>query len=831
MNIYFREPKLIIRERIEAILEHIFYVPLFVVIAPIGYGKTTEIRNFLEKQKEIDIIPFIFQNNETDISWIWQQISNTMRKSENLIMKKVSEMPFPYTKQDRIRLVELMRIGFEKPTIFLLDDYHICKSSYLDSIIEELSLAAIKNLHIIIIGRTAPDFPYEEMVLKSTCTVMEQQDLTWTKEEMVEFFFQNDCFIDEKESDILYEYTDGWISAIYLATLEYMKNGKIDNLKGVTHLIKTSLFDRLQEEEQELLSIMSPFDAFCAEQAIYITGISDCPRILQSIKENSSFVRYNIERKVFEVHSLLKSVTKDELINRGYKEEDIVERCARWYQKEGRLIDAIQSYSNIKKFETIFSILEREGCYLLYESALRVFIDFYKQVPMELRMAHIKPYIGFIYYYRLVGEVEKGEELFCSLIDYYEKYIKPIAAPEIEGEIMVLKSIMAFNDIKLMCQNIKKANELLGKKGSTVFHSKMIINNGVPENIRLYYNKSGKLKEIVFLEKEYTKYYSKVIKEEDAGWDWLFEAEYELLLGNMEKAVKLAEQARKKSYFKKRSCVIISSCFVLLRGYIYLGKKKEFEETIEFLKKLMIQEQRTILLLDYDLALSHIWACLKLTEKMPIWIKKFHFDQCNNMVKSVRLGCSSYGAYLISQKEYVELEALSELMLSEYNQKIHIFVLFYGKIFQSIAYYYLYSIEKAVESMKQAIDLLKDDKIVFPFAEYVDEVLPILEHIDTLYVKEITYYCKQYKIGRKKILEDTVIVKEKREFKVPLLTAREMDIIRLVKAGYKNVEISETLHIAIVTVEKNLSSIYKKLGVKNRTMALLKLEEEFNEMF
>ena len=46
-----------------------------------------------------------------------------------------------------------------------------------------------------------------------------------------------------------------------------------------------------------------------------------------------------------------------------------------------------------------------------------------------------------------------------------------------------------------------------------------------------------------------------------------------------------------------------------------------------------------------------------------------------------------------------------------------------------------------------------------------------------------------------------------------------------VKAGYKNSEISEQMHIALVTVEKNLTSVYRKLGVNNRTSAIMMLQK------
>jgi DNA-binding NarL/FixJ family response regulator len=58
-----------------------------------------------------------------------------------------------------------------------------------------------------------------------------------------------------------------------------------------------------------------------------------------------------------------------------------------------------------------------------------------------------------------------------------------------------------------------------------------------------------------------------------------------------------------------------------------------------------------------------------------------------------------------------------------------------------------------------------------------------------------------------------------------LLTPREQEVLLLLKEGLKNSEISDRLVISPQTAKHHLSSIYNKLGVKNRTRALTKAVE------
>jgi DNA-binding NarL/FixJ family response regulator len=52
------------------------------------------------------------------------------------------------------------------------------------------------------------------------------------------------------------------------------------------------------------------------------------------------------------------------------------------------------------------------------------------------------------------------------------------------------------------------------------------------------------------------------------------------------------------------------------------------------------------------------------------------------------------------------------------------------------------------------------------------------------------------------------------------LTARELEVLRLVVQGARNIEIGRSLSIAVKTVETHLTSIYGKLGVQSRAEAI-----------
>lgn len=59
------------------------------------------------------------------------------------------------------------------------------------------------------------------------------------------------------------------------------------------------------------------------------------------------------------------------------------------------------------------------------------------------------------------------------------------------------------------------------------------------------------------------------------------------------------------------------------------------------------------------------------------------------------------------------------------------------------------------------------------------------------------------------------------------LTRREMDVLELVSEGLSNKDIARKLYISEGTVKNYISVIYEKLGVKDRTQAVLLMRDSF----
>lgn len=816
-------PKKLKRIRVENSLIEAEKIPLILIVAPMGYGKSTIAHDYYNQLSDKKVW-FSFGQNEKDVDWTWARLIEEFEKSGYTSSNNMSQLGIPKSDYEINCFLNKIENIFKDTCYLVLDNYDKCDSPEFNYLLEQVVLKRIKNLHIIVISRNYPSIHYEEMWIKGYCILLEQPFLALTKEEQEEFFLINDIHLsDEKQSEI-YEYTEGWLIAVYLVILDYKKNGFFHNLNGINDLIRRFIYELLPEEYQKVLASMSLFDEFTAEQAAYVSGIDASVYILPRLYETIGFIKFIPQHKTYELHSALKFVVSSELDKFDLNKTELYTRCARWYEMNKEYIRAFSYYFEIDEIEQCFHLIEKCHCSIFYGKAPVLLEEFFGQVSMEEALKHPSAYLTYLNELIIHDNVSKGKRLFEEAKVWYERQEQrnlPIDKNSILGELSIMEWNLAFNDLEKMTQCAKRAYELLDGKRSSIFNFDILLTYGTPEIIVLYHSKLGELRRTVELEKQYTLYYMKLISGFGGGWDSLYDAEYYLSIGEYETADSLLDFVCEKAEYRKQYCVFISGYFAQLRIAIHKGDKERFEYYLNEMKVKLKDEARPNLRVQYDLVVGYINGIIGQADKMETWIKEHNLNACNRIMKNARVGSISYGIWLIHSKKWIRLEVLAEEMSVPYSTTKHIIVEIYSYIYYAIAKYHLNEIEESKKALKKGIKFAQQDEIKQPFVENIIEIEPILELMNKNddYVNNLLLLGREQKKGINKIIDANYVDNSR------ILTKREQELMYLVERGYKNAEISDKLHIAQVTVEKTLTSIYKKLNVHNRTAALAKLKE------
>lgn len=799
----------------ESLLDESYHKPMVIVLAPSGYGKTTLVRDWLARHTDMQHVWVMLGQDETDEDWMWQKVCGQFEGINEEISHKLKECGLPRTNQEIDNLIQLIQHDIKGPLCLVVDDFHECSSEAINRLITRLVYADIAYLHMILIGRLHPQFSYEEMILKGYCVVIDQQALTLTKEETNEIFESNGVHLSEEEVNKLVGYTDGWIAAVYLTLLDYKRQRQLRLSMSMLHLLKTAIYDKAPEPIRQILMKMSLFEGFTIDEARYVTEIDVDETGLQSMMEVFGFGHYVMQDGKYVIHSLLKSVARAELDRSKLNKNELLFRDGQWQEDNGNPIQAINCYIKCGVMAKVLAVLSGEdGMDVCYQMSV-VLDDFFAKLPMEDRLDNPKAYLSYIYAMAIQRDVRKAERLLEAVEKgYRERAEEGFDVAATLGEISIIKAMLQFNDIKAMAKTMADAFERLRGQSSSIFKNN-VLTYGTPCTLHLYHRDMGSLREIVEAEKEYTRYYMKLIQRMDCGWDELYDAEYAYTTAQFSKALELARMVGEKAKFMQQLCIVISSYFIQLNCLIHLGMLQEFEKTIEELEREMKGVVRPVFTVDYELTVSNVYAKVNWLDRVPEWVQNFNLDECGRIIRSVRSGCMTFGIMLIQTEQWARLDAIAERMMMPYENSVHLYVTMSAYIYKAIAMSHLQTKEKALAWIRKALEIAKCDGIKAPLIENGRELKPLLMELarEDGYAKEILPYCDVYLKNTKKFGEKKTKT---------MLTERELEIMKLVENGLRNTEISEKMHIALVTVEKTLTNIYRKLGVSNRAAAVAK---------
>ncbi len=393
---------------------------------------------------------------------------------------------------------------------------------------------------------------------------------------------------------------------------------------------------------------------------------------------------------------------------------------------------------------------------------------------------------------------------------------------ELLGELQIIKSLMVFNDLQAANEALTQAWILREQKPSRIFPKK-IYSYGVPNTLHMYHREPGSLLDTVENEIKYSMQYMRLIYNSESSLERLIHAEYSLETGQVENAFLTVIASLKKSVFRQQTCIVISGYFVLLRCLIYQGNKAYFEDAMENCKGFFRKQEvnSNMLLGEYDLMIVYIYAILGQLDKIPLWLRKRQLDNCNLIVRDSRNACMVYGIYLCRKKRWIQLAANAEEMMLSFAGTRHVFSEIYAHIFYAISLWYTDEYEKAQRYFKMAFHLAEPDNIWMPFVEMSEDLAPLWHSLkikDQL-PKELEALAQQWQKG--------LHVFKAEENREAIFTPREEEIMELLAQGFRNSEIGNRTHIAQVTVEKNLTNIYRKIGVSNRLGAIRWYNENY----
>jgi LuxR family maltose regulon positive regulatory protein len=371
------------------------------ISAPPGFGKTTLLSAWIPQNRycvawisldSADNAPFL----------IWTYIISAIQMLDAHLGERaltILRSSQPVSLESVISTLINEIAAFSDRFVLVLDDYHVITSEAIHKSLIFLLDHQPPQMHLIISTRMDPPFPLAQLRARGELTELRADDLRFTSDEATLFLNQM-AGLDLTAQDVaaLESRTEGWIAGLQLAALSMQGHtdhtGFINAFTGSHRFVLDYLSDQvLQQQPVELrlfLQQTSILERLSASLCNALTGNADSQALLEMIDQRNLFlVQLDDNRSWYRYHHLFADVLKHRL-----KEEQPGEmhelhlRASEWHEHAGMLPQAVHHAMAAQEFECAVRLIERVAESVWQRGEITTLTGWMEALPGAVRRAH-----------------------------------------------------------------------------------------------------------------------------------------------------------------------------------------------------------------------------------------------------------------------------------------------------------------------------------------------------------------------------------------------------------------------------------------------------------
>ena len=813
-----RNSKFLERVRINTALSAVYDYPLMILEAPMGYGKTTAVKKFIDAEK---LKPFWFTFSDLSNSEVafWNKFTDEIIKIDaqaGLVLKSLG-FPADAPQMEKV-LLTLTNLVFEEKFFVVLDDYQLARDIRLNKLLLRLAQEELDDFHILLIARDTTNIDFVELLSKGLCHIISRQQLKFTEPEIRGYCRMMKNGITDGDLNKICEYTDGWISFIYIILLGLENGIPVGMNTTIEELVEKALFAPCDKQTQDFLLMISVMEDFTAKQAEFVTKNKNAQLLLKQLNRENAFVFYDEKTKTYKIHNVLLDYLR---LKQNFSVEEtccLYSRLGDWYLEKQEFQTAYGYFYRAGQTERILAHLNNPQN---IRSKLNTFAgvdEMFDSTSREMLLQYPVAYLLHIFYSIIQGKenaVLGWAERLDELQQHYEKLdgIAENYRNRILGETLIVRKFTVFNQFSQMTASDKEVVRLLNGQNSYITLREHLYTFGSPHYLYIYYRNIGSFKELADMLAGYVGY-AEFSNGCGTGCDFLAKAEYALETGDFDNVERNSLQAIARAETMSQTCIIICAKFNLLRLRVVQGR---FTEALELLKEMQRDAEKMnaqLFNIMADLCKGYIFASICQPERIPSWLQIGDMTAFNYYHHEIAYTHLVYGKTVMASKKYTKLEALTgqfKKYFSLFNNQLGFI---HNQIFEAVAKCNLYGTSTGAAVLEAALNEARADQLVMPFVESAPHIMGMLQ----LIVQNNTgdeYVNRILVLGRK---YERMI--QSLSYHPVLLSQREISILELASEGLSRKEMAARLCISEETAKTHFKNIYQKLGVSSKVSAI-----------
>lgn len=391
-GVYVERPRLVAR------LNEIARVPLTLVAAPAGFGKTTLLATWCVQTKEMPVAWLTLEPSDDESTRFLTYVCAALQTADAQLGADAMSLlrSSPNVPPQLVLTTLLNSFAMRRePVALVLDDAHVLEAEGVTALLAFLVEHCPPALHLVVATRADPDLPLARYRARGQLQEIRAHDLRFTFDEAATFLNQvMGLDLGGAQIQQLEARTEGWIAGLQLAALSMRDHKDRAQFIAAFHGSHRFVLDYLMEqvlsqqtpETRDFLVQTSILARMNAALCRAVTGQGDAQAQLEWLESHNLFlIPLDDDREWYRYHSLFAEVLQHRL--RKTEQFDPVElhrRAAEWFRAQGDLADAVQHAIAAGDFEMTAQILERVGADVILAGQTQMAGRWIASLPSEM---------------------------------------------------------------------------------------------------------------------------------------------------------------------------------------------------------------------------------------------------------------------------------------------------------------------------------------------------------------------------------------------------------------------------------------------------------------
>jgi LuxR family maltose regulon positive regulatory protein len=353
---------------------------VIVVTAPAGYGKSTFLRQWAERE-ERPVAWVSLEATDDDESIVVDYIANALERAGSMAASQVSRAPVDT--RGALRTAALTQLaaalwGSSRPVVLMIDDVHQLHSQGSRDALGWLAEHLPPTARLALASRERPVLPLARLRAHGRLLEVGPQDLAVSIDGTRDLLQQAGVLVPDDQVAEIARRTEGWAAGVYMTALSLQAGGRSQLDDGaarfapgsqdstdtfVAEFLRTELLDDLSPEFSGFLVRTAPLDRFRAALCDHVLERTGSERILAELERSNAFlVPLDTRSDQYRYHHLFRQVLLAELRRRSPDEERLIQRrAAEWCAVHDDIDGAIEYAHLAGAGDLVASLLVEHG--------------------------------------------------------------------------------------------------------------------------------------------------------------------------------------------------------------------------------------------------------------------------------------------------------------------------------------------------------------------------------------------------------------------------------------------------------------------------------------